>query len=277
MTKISRFNSLILIFLFSLAVFAQPKPTVNIAAEADFKNDLALAPCKDKERLEAVKNLFIKMGAENEEIKIENFKSVENLTVTLNGKTNEIVVVGAHYDKTEEGCGVIDNWSGIVILANLYRSMKDFSTEKTYIFTAFGKEEKGLLGSGAMAKAIPKTERDNYCAMVNFDSFGLSIPQALSNISDAPLMDLAAEVSEEMKIPFAKAGIEMASSDSQSFRERKIPAITMHGLSSKWLDYLHKSSDKLENLNLQSVYIGYRHGLIFLSKIENTPCGAFRK
>ncbi len=267
----------LLILPLAFTVFAQPKSSVNIATETELKDNLALAPCKDKERFEAVKNLFIKMGAGNDEIKIENHKSVENLTVTLKGKSNEIVVVGAHYDKTDDGCGVIDNWSGIVILANLYRSMKDFTTEKTYVFTAFGKEEKGLIGSGAMAKAIPKAERINYCAMVNFDSFGLSIPQALSNISDTPLINLAAEVSEEMKIPFAKAAIEMASSDSQSFRERKIPAITLHGLNDKWQDYLHNSRDKIENLNPRSVYIGYRHGLNFLTKIESKPCDAFRK
>lgn len=265
------------LLLTAFTLFAQPKPNAHISTEAEMKNDMALAPCKDKERLEAVKNLFIKMGAGVDEINIEKHKNVENLTVTLKGKSNEIVVVGAHYDKTDDGCGVIDNWSGIVILANLYRSMKDFTTAKTYIFAAFGKEEKGLIGSGAMADAIPKNERINYCAMVNFDSFGLSIPQALSNISDTSLMNLAAGVSEEMKIPFARAGIEMASSDSQSFRERKIPAITLHGLNNKWQDYLHNSRDKIDNLNLQSVYIGYRHGLIFLSKIENKPCDAFRK
>ena len=277
MNKFSATTAGLLIFLHAFTVFAQPEPTLNIATEDGIKTDFSLVVCKDKERLEAVKNLFVKMGAGNDEIKIEKHKDVENLTVTLKGKSNEIVVVGAHYDKTDDGCGVIDNWSGIVILANLYRSMRDFTTDKTYIFVAFGKEEKGLIGSGAMVKAIPKAERINYCEMVNFDSFGLSIPQALSNVSDTPLMNLAKEVSDEMKIPFAKAGIETASSDSQSFRERKIPAITLHGLNDKWEDYLHNSRDKLDNLNPQSVYIGYRHGLNFLAKIESKPCDAFRK
>lgn len=250
---------------------------VKFSTEEEIKKHIELAPCKDKERLEAVKNLFLKVGAADSDIKIEKLKSVENLVVTKKGKTNEIVVVGAHYDKTADGCGAIDNWTGIVILANLYRTMKDFTTEKTYIFVAFGKEELGLIGSDAMADGIPKEERSNYCAMVNFDSFGFSYPQALGNISDTSLIKLAEEVSKEMKMSFGQAGIDLASSDSESFRRKKIPAITLHGLSSQWRNYLHGSSDKVENVNLQSVYIGYRQALVFLSKIDNKPCGVFRK
>jgi Zn-dependent M28 family amino/carboxypeptidase len=217
------------------------------------------------------------MGAADAEIKIEKVKNVENLIVTRKGKTSEIVIIGAHYDKTSDGCGVIDNWTGIVILANLYRTIKDFNTEKTYVFAAFGKEELGLLGSDEMARAIPKEKRADYCAMVNFDSFGFSYPQVMKNISDSKLADLAKEVSGELKIPFATAAIEFASSDSESFRKQKIPAISIHGLSDKWQEYLHGTKDKIENVNTESVYIGYRFGLNFLAKIDSNSCGAFRK
>lgn len=264
-----------LFFVLTLSAFSQEQ-IVRFSTEEEIKADVALVPCKDKERLAAVKSLFAKMGANEAEIKIEKLKSAENLVVTKKGKTDETVVIGAHYDKTDEGCGAIDNWAGIVILANLYRTMKDFTTEKTYQFAAFGKEEIGLVGSNAMADGIPKEKRANYCAMVNFDSFGFTYPQALRNISDTSLIKLAEEVSKEMKIPFAQAGIELASSDSESFRRKKIPAITLHGLNNQWQNYLHSSSDKVSNVNIQSVFIGYRHGLVFLSKIENKPCGAFR-
>ena len=163
-----------------------------------------------------------------------------------------------------------------MILAHLYRTMKDLTTNKNYLFVAFGKEELGLIGSDAMADAIPKESRKNYCAMVNFDSFGMAYPQALRNISDEPLIKLAKETSKEMNIPFADAGIDFASSDSQSFRRKKIPAIGLHGLNNKWTDFLHSRADKVANVNTQSVYVGYRHGLVFLSKIEQRPCDSFR-
>jgi len=267
---------LFLILNLSVANFAQ-KADENFSTEDNIKDDLKLNVCKNEERLEAVKQLFKKMGASDDEIKIEKFKNVENLVVTKKGKTEEIIIVGAHYDKTDDGCGVIDNWTGVVIIANLYRTLRKFSTEKTFVFVAFGKEEIGLVGSNAMAKEIPKEKREKYCAMVNLDSFGFAYPQVMTNISDKKLRDLAKEVSGEMKLPFSEAPIEFASSDSESFRKQKIPAITIHGLSDRWEEYLHKIKDRLENVNTQSVFIGYRFSLFYLTKIDGAACGAFRK
>jgi len=270
---------LTLIILTNFCIISSAQQSkINLSTEAEIKADMELAPCKGrKERREEVKKLFLKMGAPESDIVFEKLDDVENVVVTKKGKTDETIVIGAHFDKTETGCGAIDNWSGIVIVANLYRTMKDFTTQKTYKFVAFDKEELGLLGSDAMAKKIPKEERANYCAMVNFDSFGFSYPQALRNISSEPLINLAKEVSDEMKMPFAKAGIELASSDSESFRTRDIPAISLHGLDNQWQNYLHSPNDKITKVNMQSIYFGYRHGLVFLSKIENKPCDSFRK
>ena len=232
---------------------------------------------KNSDRIEAVKKLFIKIGAPEADLKVEKINDVENLLVVHKGKTEETVILGAHYDKVSDGCGALDNWTGIVVLANLYRTIKDFDTQKTYVFAAFGKEELGLIGSDEMARAIPKEKRANYCAMVNFDSFGLAYPQVMTNISDTKLIDLAKEVAGEMKLPFAQARIENASSDSESFRKQKIPAIGFHGLTDKWRDYLHTTKDKVENVNSQSVYIGYRFALNYLVKIDAKGCGEFRK
>lgn len=266
----------LVLFILAATSFGQ-KSRIDFATEEQISADLEKAPCEDKERLEAVRQLFRSVGATDADIVVKEFDDVKNLIVTKKGSTNETIIVGAHYDKTSDGCGVIDNWSGIVVLANIYRTMKELTTQKTYVFAAFGKEEKGLIGSEAMAKEIPKKERVNYCAMVNFDSFGMTFPQALRNISTDSLILLAEGVSNDMKIPFGKASIDLASSDSASFRSRDIPAITLHGLGNKWDDYLHTSNDKMKNVNKQSVYIAYRHGLVVLAKIEAQACDTFRK
>lgn len=249
--------------------------SISISTEDELKAALMKAPCKDDDRQEAVGELFQNLGAERSNIVVH--EKVGNVIVVKPGKTKEIVIVGAHFDKTPEGCGVIDNWSGIVILANLYKTIKPLNTQKTFMFVGFAKEEKGLVGSGAMADGIPKEERSAVCAMVNFDSYGLAYPQAMTNISDASLVDLAESVAKEMKMPFGQAAIENASSDSASFRYRKIPSISLHGLDGRWRNYLHSNADKFVNVNMQSVYAGYRHGLVMLSKIENMPCESFRK
>jgi Zn-dependent M28 family amino/carboxypeptidase len=253
-------------------------PVIQLSTSEDLKSDLALASCNGgKERLDAVKKLFVKTGATETEVVVEKIKDVENLVVTKKGDTGETVIIGAHYDKTKAGCGVIDNWTGVVILANLYRAIKDLKTQKTYMFVAFDKEESGLVGSEAMAKKIPKEQRQNYCSMVNFDSFGFAYPQGMGNTSTDSMVDFAKNISDEMKIPFGRAAIEFAGADSESFMTRDIPAITLHGMNDKWPDYLHTSKDVIANVNIQSVYIGFRYGLVFLTKIDAMPCNAFRK
>lgn len=162
--------------------------------EESLKTDLQANTCENDRRLEFAKKLFASKGAAESDIKLEKFENAENLTVTKKGRTEEIVVVGAHYDKADDGCGAIDNWTGVVILANLFAALKEMQTQKTYVFVAFGKEEKGLVGSAAMAKAIPKERRPFYCAMVNFDSFGLAYPQVLSNTSSGKMTKFAKEL-----------------------------------------------------------------------------------
>ena len=247
-----------------------------VSTQEQLAESVKLAPCEMKERLEAVKKMFISVGAKEEDVKVEQFKDISNVVVTKKGKSEETIIVGAHYDKTKEGCGVVDNWTGISMIAHIYRTFSKFETEKTYIFVAFDQEELGLLGSKEMAKAIPKDKRQNYCSMVNVDSFGVGIPQAMTNISSSKMTKYAKDLAKETKFPFAEAAILGASSDSDSFKEKGIPAITFHGLDGKWQTYLHNNGDKFEKVNLQSVFLGYQFILNFIVKLDTETCQVFR-
>lgn len=285
-------KSLIVLFLaLSIQVFAQapdatqptPQPedtsknSEKISTEAAITEDINSVNCNNKERLESVKQLYLKMGATEDQIRIEKQGGAENLIVTKKGSKTGKIVVGAHYDKTSEGCGAIDNWTGIVITAHLFRTLNKYDTFKTYEFVAFGKEELGLIGSDGMADAIPKEERAGYCSMVNFDSFGFTYPQAMTNISSDTMIELAESTAKEIQMPFASAPIPGASSDSESFRKRKIPAITFHGMNGDWPKYLHSSRDTVKSVSMRAVYVSYRFGLNYIVKLEAAECDAFRK
>ena len=271
-------KKLILIVLTILAVYSAKAQETNpaVSTPEEISESVKLAPCEMKNRLEAVKKLFIAVGAKEEDIKIEQFKDISNVVVSKKGKSDETIIVGAHYDKTKEGCGAIDNWTGVTIIAHLYRTMSKFETQKSYIFVAFDKEEQGLLGSREMAKTIPKDKRQSYCSMINLDSFGVGIPQSMTNISNSKLTKFAKKLAKETNFPFAEAGILNASSDSDSFLDKGIPAITFHGLDGKWQTYLHNKEDKIEKINMQSVFIGYRFVLNFVIKLDGEGCQNFR-
>ena len=241
------------------------------------EEDIKAVPCKSNaERLAGVKALFMKMGAPVSDISVEKINNVENVVVRKQGSTPELIVVGAHYDKVSHGCGAVDNWTGIVAIAHLYRTIKDVPLKKSVLFVGFGREEEGLIGSREMVRAIDKEQLGQYCAMINIDSLGLGIPQAETAISSKKLVARAAELARRMQMPFQQGTIREGDTDSSSFLARKIPAIALHGLSNEWQRVLHTHDDKVSKVNPMSVFMGYRLALGLFGEVENSTCDAFR-
>lgn len=266
---------LLLVFLAVIPASAQD-PAVKLSTADQIKEDFATVPCDDKKRLEAVKSLFERAGAPSSDVTIDKHKDVENFVVTKKGASSEKIVVGAHYDKVAHGCGAIDNWTGVVTLSHLYRTVKDVPLRKTLIIVAFGKEEEGLVGSRAMTNAITKDQAAEYCAMINIDSLGLSMPQVADNMSSKKLSQFTADLAKEMKIPFAQASITGANSDSSSFVGKKIPAVTIHGMNNHWPEILHTGNDQASKVNAVSVYLAYRLTLAMIARLDQSPCDAYK-
>lgn len=264
------------VFLLCL-LFAVP---FNAAGQIAFstKEDIEAAvrsvPCPEGERLDAVRRLFKDAGAADEDIQTEKFDKdkVSNVVVRKKGAGEETIVIGAHYDRTNMGCGAVDNWTGVAIVSHIYKTVRPLDTKKSYVFVAFDREEDGMRGSRQMVKAMEKPAIDQTCAMVNFDSFGMAPPMALKNASSPKLVKLAAQLADESKFKLPAVEIEGASSDSASFRDRKIPSITLSGLGNNWEQILHTSDDKIGKVNMDSVYIGYRFGLAYLAELDAKPC-----
>jgi len=254
-------------------------PTLRISTAEEIKSEFDSVPCKNGDRLKSVKALFEKMGAKPEEIAVEKVRGVENVVVrkTPANDSTEKIVIGAHYDKVANGCGAIDNWTGVVTVAHIYRAVKDLPLKRNIIFVAFGQEEKGLLGSSAMAGAIKKEQIAEYCAMINVDSLGLGIPQVADNMSNKKLIDFTESLAKDMKAPFAHGPIAGGDSDSTSFNRKKIPALTIHGMINGWEKILHSSNDNPSKVNHESVYLGYRLALALLVRVDEADCQAFRE
>ena len=86
-------------FTITLAIAASGQG-IKYTTEAKLKGQIAAVPCVDnKGRLDAVKALFLKLGATEDDVRIEKLKDVENVVVTKRGKTAETIIVGAHYDR----------------------------------------------------------------------------------------------------------------------------------------------------------------------------------
>jgi len=252
-------------------------PKLTVSTQQELAVDVELAPCKNKERLNAVKSLFIKNGANEDEIAVEKLSGVENLIVRKKGKSTETILVGAHYDKVSDGCGAIDNWTGIVALAHIFKSFKDYPIEKSMIFVAFGKEESGLEGSRALVKAIKNDDVPSYCAMVNIDSLGMGGISIIDNVSSEPLCKVAVALAKRLEINVGRASLNNADADSSSFVRKKIPAITITGIINGWEKVLHHDQDQVKRINMLGVYAGYWFAVALIVELQNLPCDAVRK
>jgi len=275
MRRVTPIILLLLLLAASVNSFAQA-PTAE-DKNAAFAEELKLTPCDSTKRKEAVIALFEKVGAPKSAISTQEFDRGENVLVTKQGNSSETIFVGAHYDKVDDGCGAIDNWTGIVILTNIYHSLVNVETEKTYVFAAFDSEEKGLLGSKYMAGKLKDDADRKVCSMVNFDSFGFTAPQAPGNMASSKMIRAAKDIAKEVDFTLYSDSIANADSDSSSFNNVGIPAITFHGLSSVGAKYLHNTNDRIAGIDIGSVVSGYSFGMLFIAKLDTLSCDAFLK
>jgi Zn-dependent M28 family amino/carboxypeptidase len=73
-----------------------------------------------------------------------------NLEVTLAGETDEILVVGAHYDSVRGSPGANDNGTGVAALLELSRQLEPARRRSTLRLVAFVNEEPPFFRSGSM-------------------------------------------------------------------------------------------------------------------------------
>lgn len=111
---------------------------------------------------------FERMGWEDDETQMM-FKSANVIAVKA-GASAEVIVVGAHYDSSDEGLGADDNASGVGALLELAELVKDVPTPYTIHFVAFGAEEAGMLGSADYVANLSPEEKKNTIGFINMDS-----------------------------------------------------------------------------------------------------------
>ena len=108
-----------------------------------------------------------------------------NVVAYIDNKTENTIIIGAHYDHLGFGSegslyrgegaeihnGADDNASGVAVMMNLAKRLKEKNTNNNYLFISFSGEEMGLLGSNYFVKnPTIDTKKVNY--MINMDMVG---------------------------------------------------------------------------------------------------------
>jgi len=200
-----------------------------------------------------------------------------NVICVLPGETPEVIVVGAHTDKVESyGDGVVDNWTGAVLLPALLYSLNARPRHHTMVFAGFSAEEKGLVGSQYYVAHLSSEQRAHIQAMVNFDSLGLSPTKVWASHADKELLEALIGIAASAHLPLAAVNVESigASADSESFARYQIPRITIHSITQETLPLLHSTRDKLAAIRMDDYYDSYRLIAEYLAYLDDVMKGS---
>jgi hypothetical protein len=231
---------------------------------------LSKATKKNEDRFNALKQLFFDSGCSTQlTTKDVRGSRLPNLICVLPGETPEQIVVGGHFDKVSPGDGVVDNWSGSSLLPTLYESLKESPRKHTYVFIGFTDEEEGLVGSKYYTNKLTKEERALIQAMINLDCIAVGPLEVWVSGSDKRLVQLAANVAHALSIPLKGMNVDnVGTSDSQSFREYKIPVIDFHSITNETFPILHSPRDTLQVANLDEYYRTYQFIAAYLAYLD---------
>jgi S1-C subfamily serine protease len=198
-------------------------------------------------------------------VSIESTRAtVNNVLAYLPGKTDQYVIIGAHYDHLGRGNvdslapsqigqihpGADDNASGSAGVLKLARMLAPMQgrLQRGVLFSSFAGEELGLLGSAHWVKE-PTLPLDKAVAMLNMDMIGrikdkkVFVGGVGTGSTFKSLLEQA-DAKSSLKFEYSAGGY--SASDHTSYVSQKIPVLFFFsGLHS---DY-HKPSDTWDKIN----------------------------
>jgi len=136
-------------------------------------------PDKLNAAAEYIRTFWEKVGYEvtAQAFTVQNVRC-RNLAVEIPGrsKTDEIVIVGAHYDTVSWAPGANDNGSAVAALLELSRLFSTGSPDRTLRFVAFTNEEPPFFKTGSMGSLVYAKEcqkrKENIIGMVCLETIG---------------------------------------------------------------------------------------------------------
>ena len=195
---------------------------------------------------------LVKTGAKQARITVRQREyegKSHNVVAELPGKREEWIVLTAHYDTTSHSHGAYDNMTGCAGLLWVMEALKD--TERNYglRFVFCGSEERGLLGSKAYADAHEK-ELEKAVLNINLDMIGSAMGKFIAcATAEDKLPHYLGYMGAELGFP-VEASTGVYSSDSTSFADKGVPALSLARLASEKIAPIHVRYDRQDVLSM---------------------------
>ncbi|MBK5212058.1 MAG: M20/M25/M40 family metallo-hydrolase [Flavobacteriaceae bacterium] len=222
--------------------------------------------------------------------KNDSTETGENVIAYLDNKSENTVVIGAHYDHLGMGGegslyregkaihnGADDNASGVAMMLHLADSLqkKDSPKNNNYLFIAFSGEEEGLLGSNYFVKN-PTIDTKKVTYMLNMDMVGRLNSEstlAVYGVGTSPILKQTVNANAgDLNIVENESGV--GPSDHTSFYLADIPVL--HFFTGQHKDY-HKPSDDTEKVNFAGMEIVSNYIFSIIKDLDSQKKLPFRK
>ena len=225
-----------------------PKQTID---SPDFSH-VDLAPGHNRARSEQLVSWWQDRCPHLVEQPVPRFR-LGNHVCRIEGRSQDTLVVGAHYDKVSIGWGVADNWSGIVLLDALMNRYREETPNYSIEFVAFAAEEEGLYG----AKAYIQQTDHSMVGMVNLDTIGLR-ELIVSSKSDPKLICLTKSIADNLGMELTERKWKKLGGDWEVFDKKGIPAVNLHSVDRTTIRRIHHRRDKPGNVDLSKLAAAYK-------------------
>jgi len=197
-----------------------------------------------------------------------------NVIATINNKSAENIIIGAHYDhlgfggkrsrsygKQEIHNGADDNASGVALMISIAHQLKKQNSKKyNYIFVAFSGHEDGLFGSSYFAESNI-VDSNSVKLLINLDMVGKADkknPVVYIASNDSLLEEKTLITDSEHLIIKSK---DLPLGDHSAFEKHHIPVLLfttgMH-------DDYHKTTDDAQFINFKAMSFIEEYILNFL-------------
>ena len=212
-----------------------------------------------------------------------------NVVGFIDNQAENTVIIGAHYDHLGYGAegslyrgdtkeihnGADDNASGVGVLLDLAKKLKDTNKGNNYLFITFSGEEMGLLGSNYYAKN-PTVSNDKANYMINMDMVGrlkADSTLAVYGVGTSPIFKQTLKAhNQKFKLVQNESGV--GPSDHTSFYNVDIPVL--HFFTGQHEDY-HKPSDDFDKLNYDGMSTISNYIFEVITDLNDNGKLAFRK
>ena len=263
---------------------------ISFADRPTVADRLDPVPHKNRDRAERLREMFREVGCKDAFLRdqFDGHSELPNIICTLPGESDEIIIVGAQFDRPRYGDGIVDNWSGIAMLPSLYRALQHRTRSHTYLFIGFTDATTQMrVGSRYFAQKMAESgEIKRIRAMINLKGLGVSGPAVWSNRSDPDLLLDLSSVGEAMSQEIRDVNFRRVDhailitkrrefgfiADAESFRLFGVPTITIHSLGVKTVRLVRQSRHDVDLglIDRQHYYSTYRLLAVYLGYLDHS-------